>query len=101
MGFLIVLDGNSVRDGFFYQLGFDAVILKQMSSVYEFWLFDLVNKEHVIFFENILHLISIVVNMVDQVNGYYVNGQVNGVKTKREFEYFTRDDIVHSSDYNP
>ena len=94
------MDGWSVRDGFFYQLGFNTVLLKQQSTFYEFWLFDLVNNVHVIFFENILHLISIVVNMVDQVNGYYVDDRF-AVKTHREFEYFTRNDIVHSSDYNP
>eukprot|EP01084_Bolivina_argentea_P143685 252261_1 len=99
--YVIVLDGNSVRDGFFYQLGFNAVMLKQLTSVYEFWLFDLENNKHVIFFENLLHLISIVTNMIDQVNGYYVNTKINSDKSQIQFDYWRRNDIVQASDYNP
>merc|ERR1712060_559287 len=79
---------------------FDAVLLKQRTSIYEFWHFDLVDGRDVVYFENILHLISIVTNMVDQVNGYYVSKMINGVKHKVRFEYFRRDDIPQKSPFN-
>ena len=101
--YMIVFDGNSVRDGMFYQLEFGTVLLKQLTTIYEWWLFDLVNHRDVIFFENILHLISIVTNMVDQVNGYYLNKKINDGNSKKQFKFLTRNDegVIHKSDYNP
>lgn len=98
--FIVVLNGNSVRDGMWYQMDFDAVLLKQRTPIYEFWHFDLEDGRDVVFFENILHLIAIVTNMVDQVHGFYVNKEINAVRNRVQFEYFRRNDIPQKSPFN-
>eukprot|EP01083_Nonionella_stella_P177176 622026_1 len=101
--YVIAMDGNSVRDGLFYQLEFGAVILKHLSPMYEFWLFDLENFKHVIFFENVLDLISIVTNMVDRVNQWYTyTGPLREIHLygQDEFRYFVNKDNIHASQYN-
>ena len=99
--FLVVLDGNSVRDGMLYQMDFDAVMLKQRSPIYEFWHFDLEHGRDLLLFENVLHLIAVVTNLVDQVHGYYAeSGRRFGEKNRPQFAYFGRDDVPQRSPFN-
>eukprot|EP01083_Nonionella_stella_P120477 361073_1 len=85
--YMIVLDGVSVRDSLMYQMQMGAVILKQLTPNYEWWYFDLINGHHWILFENISHLMSIVINIVNQVDGYYRSTELNGALSKREYSY--------------
>merc|ERR1712113_691898 len=62
------IDGHGVRDNLYYQLLSGSVILKQLSTLIEFWYYDLVDDEHVIYWENILDLINGVIKMVDSMD---------------------------------
>ena len=62
------IDGYGVRDNLYYQLLSGSVILKQLSTLIEFWYYDLVDNEHVIFWENVLDLINTVIKVVDSTD---------------------------------
>eukprot|EP01084_Bolivina_argentea_P173301 300160_1 len=64
----INIDGYGVRDNLMYQLMSGSIILKQLSSLIEFWYYDLVDGKDVIFWENILDLINIVIKLVDSID---------------------------------
>ena len=61
------IDGYGVRDNLIYQMLSGSIILKQLSTLIEFWYFDLIHNKHVIFWENILDLINIVIRLVDSL----------------------------------
>ena len=83
--YMIVLDGVSVRDSLMYQMKMGMIILKQLTTNVEFWYFDVINGFHWIVFENIPHLISIVTNLVSQVDGFYDEG----ILKQNEYEYLS------------
>ena len=61
------IDGYGVRDNLMYQMLSGSIILKQLSTLIEFWYYDLIDNKHVIFWENILDLINIVIRVVDSL----------------------------------
>lgn len=97
--FMIVLDGISVRDALIYQMKMGCIILKQLTTNYEWWYFDIINNYHWILFENISHLISIVINLVNQIHGYYKSQKLNDVLFQNEFKYLLNHSMT-SFNYN-
>ena len=61
------IDGYGVRDNLMYQMLSGSIILKQLSTLIEFWYFDLIDNKHVVFWENILDLINVVIRLVDSL----------------------------------
>ena len=92
--YIIVMDGVTVRDSMIYQMLYGSVVLKQLSTMYEYFYWDLVNNYHLITWETILDLISIVINLVDTMNvylklddGFRMNHSWSNGTFNDEFEY--------------
>eukprot|EP01084_Bolivina_argentea_P243271 407871_1 len=57
--YIVVIDGFTTRDGFALQMPYDSVKLKYKSNLYEFWYYDLIDKENILFWETPQQLINI------------------------------------------
>merc|ERR1712110_843253 len=56
--YILMIDGHSVRDAFHKQSIYASVIYKDVSKYKEWWYYDLVDGEHVLFYDNVTHLMS-------------------------------------------
>eukprot|EP01083_Nonionella_stella_P027401 75440_1 len=63
--YIILVDGNSVRDAFPKQLGIGSIVLKQKSQFIEFWYPDLINHYHVIEWTDYKELKDIMYNLTN------------------------------------
>eukprot|EP01083_Nonionella_stella_P114869 340009_1 len=67
----VSIDGYGVRDNLMYQMLSGSIILKQLSTLIEFWYYDLIDNKHVLLWENILDLINVVIKVVDSVDVHH------------------------------
>lgn len=100
--YMIVMDGVTVRDSLIYQMLYGSVLLKQLSTMYEYFYWDLKNEYHLIIWENIIDLINIVINLVDTMDVYL--NKNDGFRMKQmmsngtfddEFEYLYKQNLTH------
>lgn len=76
--YILVLDGNSVRDAFHKNMLYGSVLFKQQSTIFkEWWYYDLKDQQHVIFYNNTKQLIDIVNDKRNIVNEWEIKKNEN------------------------
>ncbi len=66
--YILLIDGNSVRDAFPKQLAIGSIILKQVSTYKEFWYYDIKNNSQVIKWIDYDNLSNILNNLILGLN---------------------------------
>ena len=96
------VDGYGVRDNLLYQLLSGSIVLKQLSTLIEFWYFDLMDNEHVIYWENIMELICTVIKLVDSIETEHrwESGTLSGVNKwmQKNWEYLVAHNMTKYND---
>eukprot|EP01083_Nonionella_stella_P136653 415941_1 len=74
--YILVVDGNSVRDVFPINLGFESVVLKQRSFLKEFWYYNLIDGYHYVQWDNVTDLQNKLYAMVENANDLELWSQI-------------------------